>query len=122
MIPPPLAIQRWLSRAAFIAVLGFLLYAGLRLNPVPQTFHEEDKIYHLLGFAALAICTRMAFPHRPWWWQVFGALAVGGGIELLQTLEPARIGSIWDFLFDALGVGVGWLVLQLPILRRWRAS
>jgi len=120
-LPRP-ALRRWLMRAVFIAVLAAVLYAGLRQQPVPEVFNQEDKLYHVLGFAALAVCTRLAFPRRGWWWQVLGALAIGGGIELLQNMQPARVGSLWDFVADAIGVGIGWLLLQLPILRRWTAD
>lgn len=118
-LPRP-AVQRVLVRVVFVVVVCILLYAGLRQNPVPEMFHEEDKLYHALGFAVLAVSTRLAFPRGPWWWQALGALVLGGGIELAQNLQPARTGSVWDFLFDALGVGAGWLLLQLPTLRRWR--
>ncbi|HET7268090.1 MAG TPA: VanZ family protein [Oleiagrimonas sp.] len=118
MTRPSPALRRVLVRAAFIAVLAVVLYAGLRQQAVPETFDNEDKLYHLLGFAALAVCTRLAFPRWRWWWQVLGALAIGGGIELFQNLQPARVGSWWDFLADAIGVGLGWLLLQLPPLRR----
>lgn len=111
-------LLRYLLRVAFVLVLGFLLYAGLRQNPAPEMFHEEDKLYHLLGFAALIACTRLAFPRGTWWWQALGVLALGGGIELLQNLEPARTGSIWDFLFDLLGVGLGLLLVRLPLFKR----
>ena len=120
-LPRP-ALRRWLIRVAFIVVLGVVLYAGLRQQPVPETFHDEDKLYHVLGFAVLAMCTRLAFPRRSWWWQVLGVLVIGGGIELLQNLQPARAGSAWDFLADVIGVGIGWLLLQLPLLRRWHTN
>lgn len=116
------ALRRLLMRAVFIAVLAVVLYAGLRQQPVPEVFDQEDKLYHVLGFAALAMCTRLAFPRGGWWWQVLGALAIGGGIELAQNLHPERVGSLWDFLADAIGVGIGWLLLQLPLLRRWNAD
>lgn len=122
MTHPHPALRRLLVRVAFLAVLAVVLYAGLRQQPVPEVFNHEDKLYHVLGFAALAVCTRLAFPHRAWWWQALGALIIGGGIELLQNLQPARAGSLWDFLADIIGVGIGWLLLQLPLLRRWNAD
>lgn len=111
-------LTRYAMRAIFVLVLCALLYAGLRQNPVPELFHEEDKLYHLIGFAAFIACARLAFPRGAWWWQAVGALALGGGIELVQNLQPARVGSIWDFLFDALGVGAGLLLVRLPVFRQ----
>ncbi len=115
-LPPP-ATRRVLLRLAFAVVACFLLYAGLRAQSVPELFHEEDKLYHLAGFAALAVCTRLAFPRPAWWWQALAMLAMGGGIELAQNLEPARLGSAWDFLFDAIGVAIGLALARLPYLR-----
>lgn len=106
---------RWL----LAAIVVVLLCAGLRPHPVPETFHEEDKLYHLLGFAVLAVSTRLAFPRRAWWWLALAMLTLGLGIELAQNLEPARQGSLWDFLFDAVGVSLGLLLARLPVLRRW---
>lgn len=117
MTRPHPVLMRYALRVAFVLVFGFLLYAGLRQNPVPELFHEEDKFYHLLGFAAFIACARLAFPRGAWWWQAAGALALGGAIELLQNLQPARTGSIWDFLFDALGVGLGLLLVRLPVFK-----
>ncbi|HET8553850.1 MAG TPA: hypothetical protein VFL78_03415 [Rhodanobacteraceae bacterium] len=111
-------LMRYALRVAFVLVFAFLLYAGLRQNPVPELFHEEDKLYHLIGFAAFIACARLAFPRGAWWWQTAGALALGAGIELAQNLQPARTGSIWDFLFDAVGVGLGLLLLRLPVFQR----
>lgn len=111
-------LMRYALRAVFVLVFGFLLYAGLRQQPVPELFHEEDKLYHLIGFAAFIACARLAFPRGAWWWQAAGALALGAGIELGQNLQPARIGSIWDFLFDALGVGLGLLLVRLPVFKQ----
>lgn len=102
-------------------IFGILLYTGPRPRPVPEIFHQEDKLYHLLGFATLAIGTRLALPRQAWWWQALAMLALGAGIELVQNLEPARVGSVWNFLFDAIGVRAGLLAVQLALFNRWRA-
>src|SRR5699024_6151600 len=83
------AARRTLAHLAFVVVVCVLLYAGLGPHSVPEMFHEEDKLFHLLGFAALAVCTRLAFPRRAWWWQALAMLALGAGIELAQNLQPA---------------------------------
>ncbi len=110
--------RRTLLCAILVIIVVILLYAGLTANPVPETFHEEDKLYHTLGFAALALCTRLAFARRAWWPQVLAMLALGGAIEVGQMLLPLRTGSVWDFLFDALGVIIGLSLARIPFLRR----
>ncbi len=118
MTRPGSASKRVAWRLVLFAVLVGLLYAGLRSHPVPEAFHEEDKLYHLLGFAALAACTRLAFPRRAWWWQTLAMLAIGAGIELAQALMPGRVGSVWDFAFDTLGIAIGLALSRWPTLRR----
>ena len=46
----------------FLIVLAVVLFNGLKPEPVPQLFDQQDKLHHLLGFAALAFTLRLAFP------------------------------------------------------------
>ncbi|MBF6623433.1 MAG: VanZ family protein, partial [Pseudomonas stutzeri] len=54
--------MRFLRFLPFLAVAVVILYAGLKPEPVPQAFDQQDKLHHLLGFAALAFSMRLAFP------------------------------------------------------------
>lgn len=122
MTPPDPALRRVVLRIAFAVVLAVLLYAGLREQPVPELFHEEDKLHHVLGFAVLAMSARMAFPHGRLRWQLPAMLALGAAIELAQNLLPGRTGSVWDMLADMLGVGLGLALAALPAMRRFAAA
>jgi VanZ family protein len=106
---------RWLLGvlAAVVAVLA------LMPAPPEQASLGWDKLNHVTAFAALALCAvfgwrssraaRLAV--------LFGLLAYGGAIELLQLHVPNRSGEWGDLLADGIGLGLGAL-LALWWLRR----
>ena len=94
-------------RSAFwmcwLAILGLAL-----MPPVPQMPTTGwDKSNHMLGFAVLMLLGRWAYPGRMLS-IVFGLLAYGATIELLQSLTPSRSAEWGDLLADAIGLFVGW--------------
>ena len=103
---------RVLGRALVVVMLV------LALLPAPQVVGAVpfgDKIGHVLGFAALML----------WYAQIYGGarerlrcalggVAFGLAIEILQALTPYRSAEFADFVADALGVGLGWLVARGP--------
>src|SRR5699024_918957 len=98
MTPPRHPLRRVLPRLGLVLVVGMLLYAGLMQNPAPKVFHGVDKLYHLTGFALLAVCTRLAFVRGAVWLQILAMLALGAGIEIVQAYIPGATASVWDFL------------------------
>jgi VanZ family protein len=100
----------------FLVVLAVILFSGLRPEPVPQVFDQQDKLHHMLGFAALIFTLRLAFPQ----WRVFWCIALSLGaatlIELGQSLLPNRQASLGDMLANTLGVFLGWGCSHLAYL------
>lgn len=92
----------------FMIVLAVVLASGLRPEPVPQLFDQQDKLHHLLGFAALAFTLRLAFARLSFLWGFGFAVAAALLIELAQSLLPHRMASRWDMLANVLGVLLGW--------------
>ncbi len=92
----------------FLAVLAVVLYTGLRPEPVPQVFDQQDKLHHLLGFAALMFTMRLAFPQWHLARTIVLSLAAATMIELAQGLLPNRQASLGDMLANTLGVLLGW--------------
>lgn len=116
--------MRFLRFLPFLAVAVVILYAGLKPEPVPQAFDQQDKLHHLLGFAALAFSMRLAFPRLRLLWVIVLCLALAVLVEVGQSYYPHRVASIADMVANALGVAVGVacsLVAQRA-LGRWRGS
>lgn len=98
----------YLRVSIFLAVLCTVLFAGLNPEPVPQLFNQQDKLHHLLGFAALTFSMRLAFARGRFLWLALASLAAALLIELGQGFLPQRSASLGDMLANTLGVMLGW--------------
>ena len=117
LLAHPLA-QR-LARSLFAALLGLTLV--VMLTPADELADPglDDKVSHLLTFAALAVAGRLALvPVRP----LAVALAAYALLtEVLQALLPiGRHGDPLDWLADVAGVGLGLALAAVPglVVRR----
>ena len=112
------AFMRFLRVLPALVVMSVILFAGLKPEPVPQVFEQQDKLHHLLGFAALAFTLRLAFPRTHAIWILAISLTAALLIELGQAYWPHRTPSAADMVANALGVTLGWLCsLALTWLR-----
>ena len=100
--------------------LTALFAVGLMpLGSLPgPNFTAVDKVWHLLAFAGLAaLLSRVAlhFRQSPLQGARLGALlsaALGGALELLQSLTPYRTAELADLVADALGAGLAYVALR----------
>lgn len=99
--------MRYLKVVPFLVVLAVILFTGLRPEPIPQSFDQQDKLHHLLGFAAFAFTLRMAFPRWRLGWALLLSLGTGLLIEVAQGYQPHRYASVGDMLANSLGVLLG---------------
>lgn len=73
----------------------------------------SDKLVHASLFAVLGgLGVRAWLSQRQRWRVVAGLLLLGVLTEVLQSLIPGRSASVGDWLADALGVGIGVLLLR----------
>lgn len=91
-----------------LAISAVILYSGLKPEPVPQVFDQQDKLHHLAGFAAFAFTLYLAFAGRRMGWGLLASVGLGLGIELLQGLQPHRDASLGDMAANTLGAVIGW--------------
>jgi len=82
----------WFRGLVFAAVTAILLFAGLRSQPIPELFVEEDKLHHWIGFLVFACSCRLAFPNVKFHWIAMGVLLTGVLIEAVQGFDAAAHG------------------------------
>jgi VanZ family protein len=100
-----------LPKLAFFVILLVLCFTGMRGEPVPQMFENQDKLHHWSGFFCLTVSAFLAFPGTRLIWLLVLPLLGSMLIELEQSLMPLRTASVGDMVANALGVLCGMLVI-----------
>ena len=103
--------QRWATPAfaAAVAISVVVLFAPH--TPSEQGVPHVDKVVHALTFGLLAATTRWRFGPRAV--LLVLVIAYGALSEVVQWLAlPARDGDVRDFLADAVGALLGWLLAR----------
>ena len=107
----------WLSIGVTILILIF--YMSLTSTPRIPMPRNLDKLYH--GFAYLVLMS--------WWAQLLPKkatrlvlmvlfIAMGAGIEVLQSFHPLRYFDVADMAANAVGVTTAW-VLAWKVFDGW---
>lgn len=107
------------STTVLVVIIAILTLAPLS---VPSTVPGIDKVYHLIGFAALLVPCAFLY-RRALYYILPGAILFGGMIELLQPYVN-RSGEWADFYADTAGVMLGaaiGLILRYIFRTRKRA-
>jgi VanZ family protein len=113
-----------------LLVLLLVVVSCLALTPKPLVGLESglDKVGHLMAFTALAFSGCLAFPatRRTRTALLFGLLAYGGLIEVLQLFVPGRSAEWGDLLADGIGIAFGAalaaLVVRLGLRQRFATA
>ncbi|MEO8015758.1 MAG: VanZ family protein [Polaromonas sp.] len=109
----PIPLLAW--RLAFGACVLAVLVLALVPTDVPIPSTGWDKSNHLLAFSVMALLGMRAFPGRTMA-VLAGLLAYGILIEVLQSFTPSRSADWRDVVADAVGLALGWAVVQLARL------
>ena len=104
-------ILRILPKLAFFVILLVLCVAGMRGEPVPQVYENQDKLHHWAGFFCLTVSAYLAFPRTRLIWLLLWPLLGSMLIELEQSMLPLRTASLGDMVANALGVLCGMVVI-----------
>lgn len=113
----------WVRRAGmllFWPALAVVAWGELTPHPPSVTNLFWDKSQHFIAYFGLALLATLGWGLRRSLILVFlGVLAIGGGLELIQTLT-GRDGQWLDQLANSLGAlaGMGVAVVYLVIPRR----
>jgi VanZ family protein len=107
--------RRWLpSVVVAVAIYGISSLPGLEIGS--RLFPGCDKVIHFIEYLVLGVTlrywsgkSRMIF--------IVGALGFSGLDELHQLFVPNRIASFGDFLADAGGILIGYLIVGRLVVR-----
>ena len=100
-----------------MAVASWLLLAP-DVGP-PPLFPFQDKAFHIIAFACLTGPAVLALPKPYSWFWLAHMLALGAGIEWVQAkMGEGRMADPLDFLADAVGIALAFLIGRL-IRRRF---
>jgi VanZ family protein len=115
---------RWLLAAVIVLILYGSLFPFEFEPPAARSLYElaasltfqhssrGDVIANLLLYTPLGLCMTIALPRR-WRAAAVVVLTIAAGmllsltVELLQTLEPARVASLTDVLLNTAGTASG---------------
>lgn len=82
--------------------------------PIPKFFHHQDKLEHILAFAALTLWITATLGPRHVWKAAAIALAAAVSLELAQgLLSETRSASLADAVASTLGTGMAALFVSL---------
>ncbi len=102
-----------------MAVASWLLLAP-NVGP-PPLFPFQDKLFHIVAFGCLTGPAILVLPRRYSWFWLAHMLALGAGIEWVQMkMGEGRIADPLDFLADAVGIALAFLIGRL-IRKRFEA-
>ncbi len=117
---PRLRYLRFFPASAVILAIWFL--SSQSTLPVPQAVFGMDKVAHFIAYAVLSFSVSLCFPQesfRKAFWRTAVAIFLitvlyGALDEFHQSFVPGRDTSVWDWLADVVGAGVGvigsWLI------------
>lgn len=105
------ATERVIRGLFAVTALGVMVLSLLPLEAEAPSL-GWDKANHLAAFALLALLGCRAYTARTMA-VLFGLLAYGGLIEVLQSFTEYRMAEWGDLLADALGLPLGWAVARL---------
>lgn len=106
----------WATLGA-ISGFGMAVAAWLLLAPnvgPPPLFPFQDKVFHIIAFGCLTGPAILVLPGRYSWFWLAHMLALGAGIEWVQMkMGEGRMADPLDFLADAAGIGLAFLIGRL---------
>lgn len=107
------AAQRQRLMQLFLILLGLGLVLALIPSPDTGEIQVNDKFVHATAFFAYALLLDMASNKSFWRFQVPILLGYGALIEILQSFTPWRMFSLLDFVADAAGLVIYWLLFRI---------
>jgi len=107
--------RTWLALGGLWIVM-VIIFSLMPNPPDPLHFEQSDKLSHFLayGWLMLWFCQLYSGTARRWG-LVFALVALGVGLEFLQSLTPDREYEVLDMAANTGGVLLGWLLAATPL-------
>ena len=102
--------------------IAIVIILSLMPNPPdPLSFEQSDKLSHFLayGWLMLWFCQLYTETARRWGWAL-AFVALGVGLEFLQSLTPDRVYEALDMAANSGGVLLGGLLATTPLVQGLR--
>jgi len=95
--------------ARVLLVVALVWIAWQSLVPTDQIVAStaNDKVNHLVAYAALGLLAALSVPGYRWWAAWIGVSAFGLLIEVVQSRTPYRAFEWMDFVADVAGAAIG---------------
>lgn len=108
-----------LKRIGFAATVLTIAVLSLLPERLMPSVALSDNTEHMLAYTvltALGLLTYRGIKGAAI--VIAGAIALGGALELAQLLTPSRSAELGEFLFDCVGVMVGFVLVSIWSLLR----
>ncbi len=106
-------MNRRLWVAGFWVALAACTYLALTPSPPDAVAHFSDVLLHGFAFSTLTFLCSVAHFARGYLSPAIWMLVYGVAIELVQGQTEARFAELGDVFVDAVGIGVGLLLVLL---------
>ena len=112
--------RAWLALGGlWIAIVIFL--SLMPSPPQPLSLPQSDKLSHFLAYGWLMLWFCQLYAGSAQRWRLALALvALGVGLEFLQSLTPERTYEVLDMAANSSGVFLGWLLATTPLAQGLR--
>ncbi|WP_093069949.1 VanZ family protein [Thiothrix caldifontis] len=107
---------RLLMKFLFVTLALLGIVAAL-LPGSGEGLPHADKLLHAGALFGFALLLDLATTRSFWRWQVPILLSYGAFIEIAQAFTPWRSFSVADFVADATGILLYWLLWRLALQR-----
>lgn len=104
--------MNWIKTSLILVLLG-ITFLSLKPPAGGVEIKVNDKFGHLLAYCVLTVNAGLLFSKKHWLFVALAAFSFSALMEYLQGFVPGRSVDWKDLVANAMGVGIGLIVLYL---------
>lgn len=104
--------MNWIKTSLILVLLG-ITFLSLKPPAGGVEIKVNDKFGHLLAYCVLTVNAGLLFSKKHWLFVALAAFSFSALMEYLQGFVPGRSVDWKDLVANAMGTGIGLLVLLL---------